>query len=258
MEQVGVAPRRAAAPAAGAAPSRRRRPRAADWPAPWDAAAGILRARGWSWRDKCSLLRAPRAGSARLPLRAALTWRSSRGPDAAGAADLIEPLCVSALNTPPSAPAARCSCACCATALFGRGHGGWGGSNLLLPRQDLGACSRARAGLAAAQGAQVRMGARAQRAAAERRGRSTAKPSTPSCWPARRRGGAPGRGSGVPRRVAGRDAGPGLRGDRHRVRHRRPAPAAADAGLRSGPGAPAQFVFDRGQLGGRPACWPSW
>ena len=29
-----------------------------DWPAPWDAAAGILAARGWSWRDKLALLRA--------------------------------------------------------------------------------------------------------------------------------------------------------------------------------------------------------
>ncbi len=27
-----------------------------DWPAPWDAAGGILGARGWSWRDKRALL----------------------------------------------------------------------------------------------------------------------------------------------------------------------------------------------------------
>ena len=31
------------------------------WPAPWDAAAGILSARGWNWRDKLSLLRAATA-----------------------------------------------------------------------------------------------------------------------------------------------------------------------------------------------------
>ena len=71
-------------------------------PAPFDALAGILTARGWSWLDKLSLL------------KVAIGWQLSSFQCGAQQsvtslckdltpgimASLIEPLCVSALNTP--------------------------------------------------------------------------------------------------------------------------------------------------------------
>lgn len=107
-----------------------------DWPAPWDAAAGILRARGWAWRDKLALLRTAsawqRAGFACdeqlsvAQLCAPLTARLKDG--------FIEPLCVSALNTPMAQASARVFLRVLRDAMFGAR----GGSNLLLPRTDLG------------------------------------------------------------------------------------------------------------------------
>ena len=106
-------------------------------PAPLDALAGILRARGWSWRDKLSLL------------STATAWQLSRFqcPPQQSVADLcrhvsptimatlMEPLCVSALNTPAERASAQVFLRVMRDALF-TGHGG---SNLLLPRTDLSA-----------------------------------------------------------------------------------------------------------------------
>jgi len=106
-------------------------------PTPLDAAAGILGARGWSWSDKAALL------------RAALRWRWQRFTcdatlsvadlcqtlPARVRADLIEPLCVSALNTPIQHAGAAVFLRVLHDALFGVR----GGSRLLLPRVDLGA-----------------------------------------------------------------------------------------------------------------------
>jgi hydroxysqualene dehydroxylase len=104
-------------------------------PAPLDALCGIWRAVGWSGRDKASLL-----------LAAAL-WRI-RGftcdpsdtvtqicrhltPRLMG--ELIEPLCVSALNTPADRASGQVFLRVMRDALFGAaGH-----SDLLLPRIDL-------------------------------------------------------------------------------------------------------------------------
>ena len=108
-----------------------------DWPAPADALAGILRARGWSWRDKRALL------------GAALGWRrrgfvcDERISVGALCASLplrlrqefIEPLCVSALNTPMAEASAQVFLRVLRDALFAER----GGSNLLLPRVDLSA-----------------------------------------------------------------------------------------------------------------------
>lgn len=133
-----------------------------DASAPWDAAWGILRARGWTWRDKLALL------------RTATTWQL-RGftcaPDAT-VADLcapltrrlkdefIAPLCVSALNTLPSAASGAVFLRVLKDAMFGPP----GGSNLLLPRVDLGALfPEAAAGWLAQRGHCVRMGQRVQR-----------------------------------------------------------------------------------------------
>ena len=110
------------------------------WPAPWDAAAGILGARGWAWADKLSLL------------RAATGWQLTRfqcAPELSVAQltrhvtprvreQLIEPLCVAALNTPAERSSAQVFLRVLRDALFGRGYRGWGGSNLLLPKQALG------------------------------------------------------------------------------------------------------------------------
>jgi squalene-associated FAD-dependent desaturase len=109
-------------------------------PAPIDAACGIATARGWALRDKASMLGA----AARWQLRGfrcepSVTVASlCRGLTARVMAQLIEPLCVSALNTPASRASGQVFLRVIRDALFGRGHGRWGGSNLLLPRVDLG------------------------------------------------------------------------------------------------------------------------
>ncbi|MDI1270138.1 MAG: hydroxysqualene dehydroxylase HpnE [Polaromonas sp.] len=106
-------------------------------PAPLDALAGIARARGWTWRDKLSLL------------RAAVGWQVSgfrcapelsvaqlcRHLSPAVMATLIEPLCVSALNTPADRASGQVYLRVLRDALFAES----GGSNLLLPRVDLSA-----------------------------------------------------------------------------------------------------------------------
>ena len=227
-----------------------------DWPAPWDAAAGILGARGWSWGDKFSLLRASRAWQAArfrcapslsvAQLAADLTPRVRQ--------DLIEPLCVSALNTPPERSSAEVFLRVIGDALFGRGHAGWGGSNLLIPRQDLGRVfpDRAQAWLAA-QGAQVRMGSRADHV----RPRERQWEVDGEAFDAVVLAGPPTEaarlvaGSGVPA-PAWLAATQALAFEAIATVYvtggpRLPLPMLA---LRNGPGAPAQFVFDRSQLGG--------
>jgi hydroxysqualene dehydroxylase len=104
-------------------------------PAPLDAFAGILKARGWSWADRLSLL------------KVALGWQLKgfrcasdqsvadlcRGLTAATMAQLIEPLCVSALNTPADRASGEVFLRVMHDSLFSES----GGSNLLLPRVDL-------------------------------------------------------------------------------------------------------------------------
>ena len=108
-----------------------------DWPTPLDALGGILAARGWCWRDKWALL------------RAAVGWQLSGFACAPGLSvatlcqalprrvndELIEPLCVSALNTPAAQASASVFLRVLRDALLGVA----GGSHLLLPRTDLGA-----------------------------------------------------------------------------------------------------------------------
>ncbi|MBC7680903.1 MAG: FAD-dependent oxidoreductase, partial [Ferruginibacter sp.] len=104
-------------------------------PAPFDALVGILRAQGWGWRDKAALLRtavgwqlgqfqcSPQKSVTHLC--AALTPRVLN--------DLIEPLCVAALNTPADRSSGQVFLRVVQDSLFGAP----GGSNLLLPRVDL-------------------------------------------------------------------------------------------------------------------------
>lgn len=106
-----------------------------NWPTPLDALAGIVRARGWTLTDKGSLLRvcvgwqlqgfdcAEQLSVSDICKR--LTPRVIK--------ELIEPLCVSALNTPPERSSARVFLRVLHDALFAA----QGGSHLLLPRTDL-------------------------------------------------------------------------------------------------------------------------
>ena len=138
MRQVGVAPDQALLrlPLTLRQPdgSGLRLPRA---PAPLDAVAGILRARGWPWRERLALLRAA-LGWRRAGFRCAAHLSVAQLCQALPARlrrDFIEPLCVSALNTPAAEASAQVFLRVLHDALFADS----GGSNLLLPRVDLGA-----------------------------------------------------------------------------------------------------------------------
>ena len=135
---------------------------AANWPAPLDALAAIATARGWALGDKLSLLR--------LSLRWKLagfvcTPQLSVAQLCAGLAprvmhELIEPLCISALNTPAPSACAQVFLRVLQDALFGIR----GGSHLLLPRTDLSALfPDAAAQWLRQRGAEMRIGQRVQR-----------------------------------------------------------------------------------------------
>jgi hydroxysqualene dehydroxylase len=135
------------------------------WRAPWDAMAGILGARGWNWGDKLSLLRASirwqLAGFRCAPESSVAELTRHLTPRVR--AQLIDPLCVAALNTPAERSSAQVFLRVLRDALFGQGHRDWGGSNLLLPKQDLGALfPHAAQDWLTANGAEVRIGRRVQ------------------------------------------------------------------------------------------------
>jgi squalene-associated FAD-dependent desaturase len=106
-----------------------------DWPTPLDALAGIITARGWSLADKWSL----------LCLASRWQWQGFKCENRSTVgqlcqsltprvlAELIEPLCVSALNKPASQASAAVFLRVLKDALFGTK----GGSRLLLPKVDL-------------------------------------------------------------------------------------------------------------------------
>ena len=129
------------------------------WPAPLDALAGMLTAGGWSWADKWSLLRA----SAKWQLHSFKCPAHTTVADLCAALTptvvntLIDPLCVSALNT----PAPRASGQVFLTVLRDSLLGGQGSSNLLLPTTDLASLfPQAAAQWLASRGAVVQLGTR--------------------------------------------------------------------------------------------------
>lgn len=106
-------------------------------PAPLDALVGICTARGWSWRDKLSLLKVCAQWQLRrfaCPPHVSVASLCS-GVSRLVMQTLIEPLCVSALNTPSERASAQVFLRVMRDALFA----GNGGSNLLLPQVNLGA-----------------------------------------------------------------------------------------------------------------------
>ncbi len=149
-----------------------------DWPQPWNLLAGVLGARGWSLGDKWSLLVALRRWQrADFQCSAAATVAElCVGVRPQVMDSFIEPLCVSALNT----PAQQASGQVFLTVLYdtlkpvippkvpeGAAPGTaaerpWAGSDLLLPRADLSALfPQAAAHWLQARGAAVRLGERA-------------------------------------------------------------------------------------------------
>lgn len=231
------------------------------WRAPWDAVAGILRASGWSASDKLSLLllatRWRLAGFRCPPGHSVRRLCASLGGRVMG--DMVEPLCVSALNTPPDRASGQMFLRVMRDSVFG----GPGGSNLLLPRVDLSTLfPDAAARWVRARGGEIRLGARVHRLE-----------SGPSSWSV----------DGdtcelvvlaVPSSDAVRLVETSLASvpaaqarqmadwcvSATDLEHepittvyawgRAAALAHPMLALRSGPAAPAQFVFDRGQLGG--------
>jgi squalene-associated FAD-dependent desaturase len=112
---------------------------AAGWPAPLDALVAIACARGWRWSERLALIRASLAWQ-RAGFRCEHTLTVERLCDDLPERvlqELIEPLCVSALNLPASDASASVFLRVMRDALFGRGTAGFNASSLLLPRTDL-------------------------------------------------------------------------------------------------------------------------
>ena len=131
------------------------------WPAPLDALAGILRARGWSWADKLSLLKVAigwqLGGFTCEPHQSVADVCRELSPQIM--ATFIEPLCVSALNIPATQASGQVFLRVLRDAMFS----GTGGSHLLLPRVDLGTLMpEAAIAWLQGKGADVRLGARVQ------------------------------------------------------------------------------------------------
>ena len=248
-------------------------------PPPLDALVGIARARGWGWHDKLSLLQTATAWQ----------WRGFRCAPQASVADLcrsltprlmaefIEPLCVSALNTPAERASGTVFLRVLKDSLFS----GRGGSNLLIPRTDLSSLfpdSAAR--WLEGRGGVVHAGVRVQ--ALHRQGRGGWRIATPSeipgraaadlsfesielACPAREAARLVGSTTGLSTSDQAAAASWAAQAQAldftaiatvylYAPRLRLPLPMVA---LRSGPEAPAQFVFDRGQLGG-PTGLTAW
>ena len=131
-------------------------------PPPWDALVGVARARGWSWTDKVALLRTCASWQLkgfRCDARWSVAQLCERLPQRL-LQEFIEPLCVSALNTPAHEASAEVFLRVLRDSLFS----GRGGSNLLLPRTDLGALfPEAAMRWLVQQGGQVVTGQRIQR-----------------------------------------------------------------------------------------------
>lgn len=110
-----------------------------NWPSPLNLLAGLSCAQGWTLKDKVSLTLAA-WGWQRAGFECDIAWTVAQLCDASGLShrvmnELIEPLCLSALNTPLQDASATVFLRVLHAALLG----GAGSSDLLVPRVDLGA-----------------------------------------------------------------------------------------------------------------------
>lgn len=106
-------------------------------PAPWHVLVGLSMARGWQWPDKLSLVRAALQWQ-RQGYRCPSAWTvhdlcETQGLTARVQRSLIEPLCLSALNTAMQEASASVFLRVLQDALLS----GPGSADFLLPRQDL-------------------------------------------------------------------------------------------------------------------------
>ncbi|MBT9513360.1 MAG: FAD-dependent oxidoreductase [Acidovorax sp.] len=243
-----------------------------DLPPPLDALLGIARAKGWSWRDKLALLRTATAWQLRgfrcAPQTSVAALCTTLTPRLM--AEFIDPLCVSALNTPAHQASGQVFLRVLKDSLFS----GRGGSNLLLPRADLGALfPQAAVRWLQQQGGRIVTGQRVQRLLPQAGGRwqllgtgseasdSTAPPETfdhitlacPS-WEASRLVEGLAGTAGLASASRWSAAASALRFEAittvyaHASGVRLPQPMLA---LRNTAAHPAQFVFDRGPLDGQ-------
>lgn len=112
---------------------------AREWPAPWGPLAAVLASAQWGWPERWALLKLAHGW-----------WQQRMGDDLRTVAqacagvpqrvmdELIEPLCVSALNLPSAEASAQVFARVMHDAVRGPGFGPWAASDLLLPRLDLG------------------------------------------------------------------------------------------------------------------------
>lgn len=116
-------------------------PWAQRWPAPLALLAHVLTAPGWRWRDQLALLRMGahwRAQGFTCAPELTVATLCAQLPERV-LLDLIEPLCVAALNTPMPQADGRVFLRVLQDALLGPGYGPYRASDLLLPQTDLGA-----------------------------------------------------------------------------------------------------------------------
>jgi squalene-associated FAD-dependent desaturase len=110
-----------------------------NWPLPLNLLAGLGRAQGWTLKDKASLIQAAWGWQrARFECEPTLTVAQlckASNLSTRVMTQLVEPLCLSALNTPMTEASATVFLRVLHDALLG----GTGSSDLLVPRVDLGA-----------------------------------------------------------------------------------------------------------------------
>lgn len=215
----------------------------------------VAGARGWTWADRWSLLRAA-AGWALDGFRcdASLTVAQlCAGLRPAVRELMIEPLCVAALNTPATEASAAVLLRVLRDAIFG----GRGAADLMLPRRSLAELLPLPAARwLAAQGAELRMGARVgalQRdGAAWRVDGESFDAVVLACSAAEAARLAGPHAAGWASRAAALRYEPIVTVYLRCPGGRLPAPMTA---LVEGPGAPAQFAFDHGAIGGTPGLF---
>lgn len=207
---------------------------------------GVLSHRGWPLSARLGLLSAATGWLAR-GFRCAPGLSVAElcvGLAAAVKRDLVEPLCIAALNTPAAEASAQVFLRVLKDALFG----GAGSADLLLPRQPL---SELLAGPAAAWlGPRLRLGCRVREIAPSWRvDGETFDGVVLACTSVEAARLTADLAPDWSAAAGALDFEPIITVYLNSPGSRLPTPMLA---LRDGPDAPAQFVFDQGQLGGAP------